>query len=75
MNVMKMILDSLVGQKRIDTGTQASGGIGRISSNTGKNISRKRRLVPNTSPRGIPSNWAMMNPASTRWKLTAQDCQ
>ena len=34
--VIKIMLDSLVGQNRIDIGTHASGGIGLSSSNTGK---------------------------------------
>ena len=55
MNVMKTMLDSLVGQNRMETGTHASGGIGRSSSNTGNTSSRKRTLVPNSRPRGIPT--------------------
>ena len=37
----KAIDSSCVGQKMIEAGTQASGGIGRTSSNTGKAMPRK----------------------------------
>ena len=45
---------SMVGQKRIDSGIHASGGIGRRSSITGKAVPKKDRLIPIASPRGTP---------------------
>jgi hypothetical protein len=62
MNVIKTMLDSFVGQNKIDMGTQARGGIGRSSSNTGKKSSRNLSLVPKKSPSGIPSNCAKRKP-------------
>ena len=61
-NVIKMMLDSLVGQNRIDIGTQASGGIGRNNSKTGKKRFRNFSLVPNNSPTGMPNNCASRKP-------------
>ena len=66
---------SIVGQNRIDSGTHASGGIGRSSSITGNTSSRKRARVPSRSPSGIPSSCAARKPSSTRRKLASHDCQ
>ncbi len=52
--VMKIMLDSFVGQNKIERGTQASGGIGLIISNTGKTRFRKVVLDPKNKPNGIP---------------------
>ena len=53
-NAIKIILDSFVGQNKIERGTQASGGIGLIISNTGKTRFRKVVLDPKNKPNGIP---------------------
>ena len=53
-------------------GTQASGGMGRSSSNTGKTSPRTVRLSATTSPNGMPTATAAMNPMATRWKLSSQ---
>ena len=75
MKVMKMMLDSVVGQKRIEIGTQASGGIGRMISMTGYTRWLNVWRVPNNSPSGIPSSCAIRKPYSTRLKLATQEAQ
>ena len=74
-NVTKVIDSSCVGQKMIDAGTQASGGIGRNISNVGKNVSLKLRLTAISNPSGMPMTIAVRKPASTRRRLRYQLCQ
>jgi len=69
------MLISGVGQKRAEAGTQARGGMGRNTSNTGRLNSRKKRLVPMSSPMGMPINWAKMKPRPIRIKLLPQSPQ
>ena len=71
----KMILSSVVGQKMIDVGTQASGGIGRRISRGGNQKYRNVRLIAIKSPTGIPMSCASANPDSTREKLAIQSFQ
>ena len=52
--MIETIVCSIVGQKRIESGTQASGGIGRKTSSTGKLMSWNARLIPIESPSGTP---------------------
>ena len=70
--VTKAIDNSVVGQKMMDAGTQAKGGIGRRISNGGKKISRKYLLTASASPNGMPMIWAIMKPRKTRKKLRYQ---
>ncbi len=72
---MKMIASSCVGQKMIDAGTQASGGIGRSTSNTGKPMPCATRLTASIRPNGMPISIAARNPPMTRKKLMYQLCQ
>ena len=71
----KMILSSVVGQKMIDVGTQASGGIGRRISRGGNQRYRNVRLIAIKSPTGIPMSCASANPDRTREKLAIQSFQ
>src|SRR6201987_5145347 len=64
--VTKAIDNSWVGQKMIDAGTQASGGIGRKTSNTGKLMPKKVRLTAMAKPSGMPISIAAKNPSKTR---------
>ena len=70
-----MIASSCVGQKMIEAGTQASGGIGRSTSNTGKPMLLATRLTASIRPNGMPMIIAAMKPPSTRNKLMYQLCQ
>ena len=70
-----MIDSSCVGQKMIEAGTQASGGIGRSTSKTGKPMPNAVRLTASSRPNGMPISIAAMKPASTRKKLMYQLCQ
>src|SRR5712691_1561527 len=72
---MKVIADSCVGQKMIEAGTQAIGGVGRSTSNTGKPMPWATRLIARDSPNGIPMIMAAMHPLMTRNKLMVQLCQ
>ena len=74
-NVTNVIANSCVGQKMIDAGTQASGGIGRSTSNTGKPMPYEVRLTASSRPNGMPMIIAAKNPAITRNKLMYQLCQ
>ena len=56
----EMTVISIVGQNRIESGTQASGGIGRRVSNTGKKVYLNLRLTPKARPIGTPSTTPMM---------------
>ena len=67
-----MIDNSCVGQKMIAAGTQANGGIGRSTSNTGNTIPYKVRLTAMLSPSGMPSSMAAKKPANTRRVLKYQ---
>ena len=64
--VTKAIDNSCVGQKIMDAGTQASGGIGRKTSNTGKLMPKKVRLTAMAKPSGIPISIAAKKPSKTR---------
>ena len=74
-NVTNAIDISCVGQNRIDAGTQASGGIGRSTSKTGKPMPNAVRLTASSRPNGMPISIAATNPVSTRKKLMYQLCQ
>ena len=63
--VTKAIDISVVGQKTMEAGTHARGGMGLKISKGGKNRSRKYLLTANANPNGIPIIWAAMNPANT----------
>ena len=67
-----MIESSCVGQKMIDAGTHASGGIGRSTSNVGKKVPYAVRLTASASPNGMPTIIAAMKPPITRKKLLYQ---
>src|SRR5262249_42248829 len=69
-NVTKAIDNSWVGQKMIDAGTQASGGIGGKTSNTGKVTPKKRRLTAMAKPSGMPITMAAKKPSKTRSVLS-----
>src|SRR5438093_12030841 len=75
MNVTNAIESSCVGQKMIDAGTHASGGIGRKTSNTGKPMPNAVRFTASNNPNGMPTSIAVVNPASTRSELLYQLCQ
>ena len=49
-----MMESSVVGQKMIDAGTHANGGIGRRISKGGKNMPRKYLLTAIARPKGMP---------------------
>ena len=51
---MDTIVCSIVGQKRMESGTHASGGMGRSTSTSGKLTPWKMRLIPMASPSGTP---------------------
>ncbi len=70
--VTKVIESSCVGQKRMASGTQASGGIGRRTSNGGKRRRFAVALVAMSSPNGMPTSIAKANPHMTRPKLRYQ---
>ena len=72
---MKVIESSCVGQKMIDAGTQASGGIGRSTSKAGKPMPYAVRLTASSRPNGMPTIIAAKKPPSTRKKLMYQLCQ
>jgi 23S rRNA A1618 N6-methylase RlmF len=63
---------SVVGQKTIDAGTQARGGIGLKISNGGKKMSLKYLLTAKAKPKGIPIIWAIIKPAKTLPELMYQ---
>ena len=63
---------SVVGQKTIDAGTQASGGIGLKISNGGKKMSLKYLLTAKANPKGIPIICAIIKPAKTLPELMYQ---
>ena len=63
---------SVVGQKTIDAGTQASGGIGLKISNGGKKMSLKYLLTAKANPKGIPIICAIIKPAKTLPELIYQ---
>ena len=75
MNVMKMMEDSVVGQNRMESGTHASGGIGRMISKAGNTSPLNVRLDPSRTPTGIPMSWASAHPQTTRSKLTSHAVQ
>ena len=72
---MNVIADSCVGQKMIEAGTHASGGIGRSTSTTGKPMPCATRLTASARPNGMPISIAAKNPPMTRKKLMYQLCQ
>src|SRR3569623_383869 len=67
--------NSWLGQKMIDAGTQANGGIGRNISKEGKTRPLNVLFTAMNRPRGIPITMAAKNPASTRSVLIYQLCQ
>src|SRR5215831_9844507 len=73
--ITKMMLSSVVGQKMIEVGTQASGGIGRRISSGGNQRYRSVRFIAISNPTGTPISWASANPESTRVKLAIQSFQ
>src|SRR6202048_3671608 len=72
MKVRKVMVASLVGQNRMESGSQASGGIGRSSSRTGKVVSLSFAEIPIASPSATARMAATAKPANTRCALPAQ---
>src|ERR1700747_3802022 len=64
--VTNAIDSSWVGQKMMDAGTQARGGIGRNTSNTGKVMPKKTGLTAIARPSGMPIIIAAKKPSKTR---------
>src|SRR5215510_6937436 len=62
-------VSSMLGQKRIESGTHARGGIGRSVSKTGKKVSLNTRLTPKARPIGTPRTTPMTYPMATRFAL------
>jgi hypothetical protein len=56
----------------MESGSQASGGIGRSSSRTGKVVSLSFPEIPIASPSATARMAAMAKPANTRCALPAQ---
>src|SRR3569832_84690 len=73
--VTKAMDNSWLGQKMIDAGTQANGGIGRNISKEGNTRPLNVLFTAMIRPRGIPITMAAKNPASTRSVLIYQLCQ
>jgi hypothetical protein len=67
--VTKVMESSVVGQKMIAAGTQASGGMGRRISNGGKKMALAVRFTAMRRPKGMPMTIAAMKPHITRTKL------
>src|SRR6266478_527102 len=72
MKVRKIMVPSLLGQNRMARGSQASGGMGRSSSSTGKIVCLSFRYVPIVRPRSRPRTAAIAKPAKTRCELPTQ---
>jgi hypothetical protein len=70
--VRNTIVNSDEGQNNIDIGSQASGGIGLIISNTGKENSFNFRDIPIGTPIAIANTTAIANPKKTRLALFDQ---
>ena len=58
--------NSLVPNHRVNSGTHAMGGTGRITSNKGLKMARKVLLQPMAMPKGTPTATEKIRAVSTR---------